>query len=170
MLNLSFQEGEMFVTEALKALGVSEFTRLGDRDIACKCPICGDSRYGRKQRLHYYEKNNVINVNCFNGDCPAKNLSVYRFLQTYSPRTFTKFKDYQRSKWLNQLVKPKAKELRELESLVMGSDWTQSEIKSELRSFIASFAPESLEQGWSQIMQFLNEHPESRTEFKLLIS
>lgn len=168
MLNLSFQEGEMFVTEALKALGVSEFTRLGDRDIACKCPICGDSRYGRKQRLHYYEKNNVINVNCFNGDCPAKNLSVYRFLQTYSPRTFTKFKDYQRSKWLNQLVKPKAKEL---ESLEMGSDWMETEMpKTALRSFIASFAPESMDQGWSQIMQFLKENPDSQAEFKLLIS
>lgn len=167
MLNLSFQEGEMFVTEALKGLGVTEFSKSGDKDIACKCPICGDSRYGRKQRLHYYEKNNVINVNCFNGDCPAKNLSVYRFLQTYSPRTFTKFKDYQRSKWLQQLVKPKSKEL---ESLEMDSDWTQTEVKSALRSFIANFAPESMEHGWSQVMQFLKENPDSQTEFKLLIS
>lgn len=167
MLNLSFQEGEMFVTEALKGLGVTEFTRLGDRDIACKCPICGDSRYGKKQRLHYYEKNNVINVNCFNGDCPAKNLSVYRFLQTYSPRTFTKFKDYQRSKWLQQLVKPKSKEL---ETLEMQAGWDEVEIKSKLRSFIANFAPESMEHGWLQIMQFLKENPDSQAEFKLLIS
>lgn len=187
-MNLTFKEGEMFITEALKSLGASEFKRIGDNDIACKCPICGDSQYGNKKRLHYYEKNGVINVNCFNGDCPAKNLTAYRFLQTFAPRIFNKFREYQRRKWFQQLI-GNTKKSKELETISMDDDIggdgesgklfeslqetgkTQKPKNSkEFLGFIDKFKPQSLESGWVEIMKFLSQNPQCQGEFKELLS
>ena len=87
---LEFREIVPFFLDCIKQLGCQESDILKqDFDIACKCPVCGDSRTRRNlKRLHLYQKGDVINVNCFNGDCSVKNMTPYRFFQDYNTRIF----------------------------------------------------------------------------------
>lgn len=81
-----------YFLETVKKLGTLENQILvQDKDISCKCPVCGDSKYSKnKKRLHLYQKGDVININCFNGDCDVKNLAPYKFFKLYD------FSQYQR--------------------------------------------------------------------------
>lgn len=105
MIALTFDEQKTFYLDSLRNLGVADtdIKIIGPGDIACKCPICGDSRYGNKKRLHLYQKGSVINVNCFNGDCPVKNLTCWSFLKTYEPKTFNQLKSYVSTRYLREL-------------------------------------------------------------------
>lgn len=61
-------------------------------DIQARCPICGDSKYGNKARLHLYSRNNSTFVNCFNGGCQAENRIMYSFLRDFYPELFDQYK------------------------------------------------------------------------------
>lgn len=66
-------------------------------EIVARCPICGDSRYRKNvARLHIYAKLGVPLINCFNGDCPVKNMTINRFLREFYPGLH---RDYSRDKF-----------------------------------------------------------------------
>jgi len=55
-------------------------------DIACRCPICGDSKSKKSsKRLHLYRKGDVELVNCFNQGCACENKTMYSFLRDFYP-------------------------------------------------------------------------------------
>ena len=75
------------------AVGMDSIGKETDVDIVARCPVCGDSQANkRKKRLHLYIKNGVTNVNCFNGDCAAKNKTVYSFLRDFFPALISNYK------------------------------------------------------------------------------
>lgn len=116
-MELGFSEIKSFFLDCVKDLGCeSNQIHVQDLDIACRCPVCGDSRTRKNlKRLHLYQKGEVINVNCFNGDCAVKNMTPYRFFQTFNPRIFEQFKNYSRKKYLAQIVsEPKKTELESI--------------------------------------------------------
>lgn len=64
-------------------------------DIACKCPICGDSKKKQNsKRLHLYTKDNVDTdfVSCFNAGCPCTNKNMYTFLRDFYPQLLPAYK------------------------------------------------------------------------------
>jgi hypothetical protein len=63
-----------------------------DVDISARCPVCGDSSKKSKKRLHLYNKGTVTNVNCFNGDCPVVNKTMYSFLRDFFPDLLNQYK------------------------------------------------------------------------------
>lgn len=60
-----------------------------DIDISAKCVVCGDSKTGRKHRLHLYEKGGSTYVKCFNCDLST---NMFGFIKTYFPQYFTQYK------------------------------------------------------------------------------
>jgi len=74
------------------ALGSSDIKQETDDDISAKCPVCGDSHYKNKHRLHLYTKNNITLVHCFNGDCPVVPQSMYKFLKNFFPNLFDNYR------------------------------------------------------------------------------
>lgn len=75
------------------AVGLDNIGKESDIDIAARCPVCGDSRKNKRtKRLHIYKKGEVTNVNCFNGDCPCQNKSVYGFLREFFPELLNQYK------------------------------------------------------------------------------
>lgn len=75
------------------AVGTDRIGKETDVDIAARCPVCGDSRTKKNsKRLHLYIKNQVTNVNCFNGDCPVQNRTVYSFLRDFFPALLGQYK------------------------------------------------------------------------------
>lgn len=174
--NLAYKEQEPFYIDALYMLGVrsEDFKRLGETDLACACPICGDSKYGKKRRLHFYQKSTVINVNCFNGDCSVKNMTLWSFLKMYSPRIFNSFKDFVRGKYLNEIgSQSKTKEKPKLESFELDDfDFDISETPKEiskLYKFIEAFEKSSTSNDLEKIKQFLKENPSEQVLFKQLL-
>lgn len=112
---LEFREIAPFFLDCVKQLGCQESDiHKQDFDIACKCPVCGDSRTRKNlKRLHLYQKGDVINVNCFNGDCSVKNMTPYRFFQDYNSRVFEQFKNFYKRKFFDHIqVERAAKELK----------------------------------------------------------
>lgn len=78
------------------AVGLDSIGRENDVDITARCPVCGDSRSNkRSRRLHLYVKNSVTNVNCFNGDCPVHNKTMYSFLRDFFPALIGQYKKEQ---------------------------------------------------------------------------
>jgi len=64
-----------------------------DNDIACKCPVCGDSKHSmNSKRLHLYKKNDLELVNCFNGGCPVQNKTMYSFLRDFYPDLLPRYR------------------------------------------------------------------------------
>lgn len=125
MNKLSFKEQISFFVDAVKNLGCEESNILKQEfDIACKCPVCGDSRTRKNlKRLHFYQKGDVQNVNCFNGDCNVKNMTLYSFLKTYDVRVFEQFKQYYKRKFLWEIQSEAPKLQRtELYELSAGAD------------------------------------------------
>ena len=75
------------------AVGQDRIGHETEIDINAKCPICGDSRIHRNvKRLHLYQKGDVTLVNCFNGDCPCQNKTMYNFLKTFYPNLLFQYK------------------------------------------------------------------------------
>lgn len=112
---LEFREIAPFFLDCVKQLGCQESDiHKQDLDIACRCPVCGDSRTRKNlKRLHLYQKGDVINVNCFNGDCSVKNMTPYRFFQDYNARVFEQFKNFYKRRFFDQVqVERAAKELK----------------------------------------------------------
>lgn len=113
--SLDFREIAPFFLDCVKQLGCADSDiHKQDLDIACRCPVCGDSRTRKNlKRLHLYQKGDVINVNCFNGDCPVKNMTPYRFFQDYNSRVFEQFKNFYKRKFFDQVqVERAAKDLK----------------------------------------------------------
>ncbi len=78
------------------AVGFDSIGKENEVDITARCPICGDSRsHKNKKRLHLYIKNGVTNVNCFNGDCPVHNKTMYSFLRDFFPALIGQYKKEQ---------------------------------------------------------------------------
>ncbi|MCK5535431.1 MAG: hypothetical protein KAI79_01325, partial [Bacteroidales bacterium] len=75
-----------------QAVGLSNIGRETDVDISAKCPICGDGKKRNSKRLHIYNKGTVTNINCFNGDCPVENKTVYSFLRDFYPDILPQYK------------------------------------------------------------------------------
>ena len=75
-----------------QAVGLSNIGRETDVDISAKCPICGDGKKRNSKRLHIYNKGTVTNINCFNGDCPVENKTVYSFLRDFYPDMLPQYK------------------------------------------------------------------------------
>lgn len=115
---LEFREIVPFFLDCIKQLGCQESDILKqDFDIACKCPVCGDSRTRRNlKRLHLYQKGDVINVNCFNGDCSVKNMTPYRFFQDYNSRIFEQFKQFYKRRFFNEIVDSSSLKTKESET------------------------------------------------------
>lgn len=113
---LGFREIAPFFLDCVKQLGCQDSDiHKQDLDIACRCPVCGDSRTRKNlKRLHLYQKGDVINVNCFNGDCSVKNMTPYRFFEDYNSRVFEQFKNFYKRKFFDQIQVEKAQ--RELKS------------------------------------------------------
>ena len=66
-----------------------------ENDIACKCPICGDSaKKKNSKRLHLYNKGNTDTdfVSCFNAGCPCVNKNMYTFLRDFYPHLLAEYK------------------------------------------------------------------------------
>ena len=64
-------------------------------DIACRCPICGDSKKKlNSKRLHLYNKGNTDTdfVSCFNAGCPCENKTMYTFLRDFYPHLLPAYK------------------------------------------------------------------------------
>ena len=113
---LEFREIVPFFLDCVKQLGCQDSDiHKQDFDIACRCPVCGDSRTRKNlKRLHLYQKGDVINVNCFNGDCSVKNLTPYKFFQDYNSRIFEQFKNFYKRRFFDQVqIDRAAKELKE---------------------------------------------------------
>lgn len=185
MNDLNFAETESFYLEALRDLGVSGTRRVGEYDIACKCPICGDSRNGNKQRLHLYKKGSVININCFNGDCSAKNMTLYKFLKTFHQPTFRKLRDFLRKRYLLQVNpefdKPKETDIFESLSSDLGNlgdletqdtqdtqDIKEDEM-SIIRTFIDTFEKSDAETDLEKLLGFFKQYPVPAVLLKNLI-
>lgn len=112
---LEFREIAPFFLDCVKQLGCADSDiHKQDLDIACRCPVCGDSRTRKNlKRLHLYQKGDVINVNCFNGDCSVKNMTPYRFFQDYNARVFEQFKNFYKRKFFDKVqVERAAKDLK----------------------------------------------------------
>lgn len=163
---LEFREIVPFFLDAITTLGCNTKDVIkGDLDIACKCPVCGDSRTRKNlKRLHLYQKQDVINVNCFNGDCPVKNLTPYSFFKDYTPRIFEHFKLYYRKKYFNEIQLNKLKSTAELESWESNNDLfsvTETPEDENLKVFVT----ESI-----QNFQFTGDDDKDLENLKLLIS
>lgn len=182
--DVSFKEQEPFYLEAIKSLGVSpnNIKRVGDEDITCTCPICGDSKIGTKKRLHFYSKGEVINVNCFNGDCPVHNMTLFSFLKTYTPRHFNQFKEFIGRRYLIKISNSSKKAPKqELEGTMIGTmaqigfdfeeknENVMTPDKIPLLEFIKGFNKESPRADLIKIKEFLSEHPSQKILFKKLI-
>lgn len=75
------------------AVGAQNIKKETDVDIAARCPVCSaDDRWKNTSRLHLYVKGTVTNVNCFSGDCPITNKSVYSFLREFYPQFLPNYK------------------------------------------------------------------------------
>lgn len=75
------------------AVGLDNIGKESEVDIVARCPVCGDSKKNkRSKRLHLYTKGNVTNVNCFNGDCPVHNKTMYGFLSEFFPALIPQYK------------------------------------------------------------------------------
>lgn len=116
-MQTNFNEIIPFFESAVQALGtkVNEIKRM-DQDVFCRCPVCGDSKRGNKKRLHLYQKGDVINVNCFNGDCQVKNYTPYRFFKEFHQRTFNEFQNFYRKRYLLEIQGSAKKGLESWES------------------------------------------------------
>lgn len=191
----NFYEIKSFYLEALVELGVqkSDIKEMSDEDVACKCPICGDSRIGNKKRLHLYKKGEVINVNCFNGDCPAKNMTPWNFFKSFAPRTFHKFRDSLRGQFLKEIMRSGNSGNPETEDYGESGDWEKWEkwISNEsnnldnpncsnnldnpndtkiLEVFIENFtSSNNFKNDLLKIKTFLSENKEVRPLFKSLM-
>lgn len=122
---LEFREIVPFFLDCVKQLGCADSDiHKQDLDIACKCPVCGDSRTRKNlKRLHLYQKGDVINVNCFNGDCSVKNMTPYRFFEDYNSRVFEQFKNFYKRKFFDQIqVEKAAKELKSSDPFISVSE------------------------------------------------
>lgn len=87
------------------AVGLDNIGKETDVDIAARCPVCGDSRtHKNKKRLHLYTKGTVTNVNCFNGDCPVHNKTVYSFLKDFYPSLLNQYKRENYSNTIEKLA------------------------------------------------------------------
>ena len=72
-------------------------------DISCKCHICGDSKTGRKTRLHLFTKDgNSDSVHCFN--CGYSS-SAYNYFKTFHSDVFSMYKNELRAESFNSLKK-----------------------------------------------------------------
>lgn len=112
---LEFREIAPFFLDCVKQLGCADSDiHKQVLDIACRCPVCGDSRTRKNlKRLHLYQKGDVINVNCFNGDCSVKNMTPYRFFEDYNSRVFEQFKNFYKRKFFDHIqVERAAKDLK----------------------------------------------------------
>lgn len=169
--NVSYKEQEPFYLDALYSLGIrnEDLKRLSEADIACSCPICGDSRQGNKRRLHFYQRGDVINVNCFNGDCPVVNMTLYTFLKNYSPRILTSYKDFLRSRYLIEIGGRKKKPIKTELEVWTADGLEELDEESKLVKFIEGFVQEDEDLDLQKIKEFLACNPESQKEFKMLL-
>ena len=122
---LEFREIAPFFLDCVKQLGCADSDiHKQDLDIACRCPVCGDSRTRKNlKRLHLYQKGDVINVNCFNGDCSVKNMTPHRFFQDYNARVFEQFKNFYKRKFFDQVqVERAAKDLKSSDQFNKGKE------------------------------------------------
>lgn len=116
--SLPFRDIVPFFKEAVEILGTSQSEiKHQDTDVFCKCPVCGDSRHGNKKRLHLYQKGDVINVNCFNGDCSVKNMTPYSFFKEYCPSIFHQYNQFYRKRFFNDLKPIKDQKLQSAQKL-----------------------------------------------------
>lgn len=76
------------------AVGMDAIGKESEVDISARCPVCGDSRTKKNsKRLHLYTKDGTSgHVNCFNGDCPVHNKTVYSFLRDFYPALLPQYK------------------------------------------------------------------------------
>lgn len=62
-------------------------------DVACKCPLCGDStKKNNSKRLHLYKKGDLELINCFNAGCSCENKTIYSFLRDFYPHLLPAYK------------------------------------------------------------------------------
>lgn len=75
------------------AVGGANIKRDTTNDIAVRCPHCSsDERWKHATQMHLYEKNGVVNVNCFTGSCPVVSMSVYTYLKEFHPQLLESYK------------------------------------------------------------------------------
>jgi len=88
------------------AVGTNNLGKETDSKVNARCPVCGDSHKNKsKKRLDLYKKGTVTNVNCFNGDCPVHNKSMYGFLKEFFPALLAQYKKEQFGTTMEKLAK-----------------------------------------------------------------
>lgn len=195
-----FADYKLYFLDALEELGVpkDDIDEVSTNDIACKCPICGDSRWSKsKKRLHLYQKAEVINVNCFNGDCPAKNLAPWNFLKIYAPRTYLRYNEARRKFYLDEVISSKKEEreilidtgFMDIQEIQETPDIRENlnpqntpvspeiqeapdiqETQNTLEMFIAGFTKSNPENDLELLSTFLKENPSQLESFKELLN
>jgi len=76
------------------ATNASEYKE-SDNVVACRCPICGDSKTKKNvKRLNLYTKDGVDTdfVSCFNAGCPCEGKTIYTFLRDFYPELLPQYK------------------------------------------------------------------------------
>ena len=111
-------------------------------DISAKCPVCGDSKTGKKHRLHLYERDGLTLVKCFN--CGLHN-NMYNFIKNYFPNYLFNYKKecFQNNLFFKETFEIPKEDIKEndlgdelkfetdLDSLDCGLDF--SEVKEKLK-------------------------------------
>jgi hypothetical protein len=106
------------------AVGESNIGKSTSVDISARCPICGDSKRGNKYRLHLYNKGEVTNVSCFNGDCSCVNKTVFSFLRDFYPNLLPQYKKETFGDKINSLKSQKLDIKKEIKQEVTHHDLT----------------------------------------------
>lgn len=118
-------------------LAVGDVRTETPQDISTKCPVCGDSQYSNKARLHLYQKKDVTLVNCFNGGCPCSNRTMYTFLRDFFPDLFN---NYKKEKFHTAIRKPSG-----LESMTIDFGPVQEKPKLSLKPYLGPLTQECSE-------------------------
>lgn len=118
------------------AVGADNIGKETDVDITARCPVCGDSRSNKRmKRLHLYTKGNVTNVNCFNGDCPVHNKTVYSFLREFYPTLLGQYKKENFGNTMEKLARG------DTEDVFGQFKTTKDEVKKESEVLIHDLTP-----------------------------
>ena len=118
------------------ATNASEYKET-DNVVACRCPICGDSKTRKNvKRLNLYTKDGADTdfVSCFNAGCPCEGKTMYTFLRDFYPNLLPQYK-----REVFQQKMTSLKTLKPISELNKTFDFTDSEIaKSETFDFTDS--------------------------------
>lgn len=114
------------------ATNASEYKE-SDNVVACRCPICGDSKTRKNaKRLNLYTKDGVDTdfVSCFNAGCPCENKTIYSFLRDFYPDLLPRYKKEVFHQKIDTLKQASQLETKKIKTF----DFENSEIADKIES------------------------------------